>query len=101
MPKGKPAMPAWLKGRGAELWDEILGFAYWLTIADSYKLASWCDRQAEYEKPTKRKKWTAADRREHRSAGTELWLDITTLTRMGGLKSGDDEKKDPAAKYLA
>src|SRR5690242_3574636 len=69
-PGGEPVKPKWLKGRGAALWDEVLGFVFWLTIADSYKLAAWCDRQADFEK--NRKTWTAADRREHRSLGSEL-----------------------------
>src|SRR5436190_2747711 len=65
-PGGKPIKPKWLKGRGATLWSEVMGFAFWLTQADSYKLAAWCDRQADFE--NNREHWTAADRREHRSA---------------------------------
>ena len=42
-------MPAWLEGRGAELWREVIGFAAWLTVADGYKLAAWCDRQSDFE----------------------------------------------------
>jgi hypothetical protein len=40
-PGGKPIKPKWLKGRGATLWNEVVGFAFWLTQADSYKLAAW------------------------------------------------------------
>src|SRR5579859_6127075 len=75
MPEGKPVKPNWLKGRGSALWDEVMAFAFWLTLADSYKLAAWCDRQADFERERKRKTWKAADRREHRSAGSELGLD--------------------------
>lgn len=97
-PEGKPVRPKWLKGRGAALWDEVLAFAFWLTVADSYKLAAWCDRQAEFER--KRKQWTAADRREHRTAGTELGLDPSARARMGS--PGDAKPaKDPASKYFA
>ena len=79
---GDPVKPAWLAGRGVELWDEVMTFAFWLSRADSYKLAAWCDRQAEFEKSRKRQKWTAADRREHRSLGTELGLDPSSRARM-------------------
>jgi len=71
----QPLKPGWLTGRGSEIWDEVLAFTSWLTVADSYKLASWCDRQAEFESATTRRKWTASDRREHRSAASELGLD--------------------------
>lgn len=110
---GDPVKPTWLIGRGAELWDEVLGFGFWLSLADSYKLAAWCDRQAEFEKPRKRAKWTASDRREHRSLGSELGLDPSSRARMAlndpsangrrvapSKPSEASEKKDPAAKYL-
>lgn len=109
---GDPVKPTWLEGRGAELWTEVLGFAFWLSLADSYKLAAWCDRQAEFEKPRRRQKWTASDRREHRSLGSELGLDPSSRARMAlndpGARSRrtaptdtpDGKKKDPASKYL-
>src|SRR6267142_2232344 len=75
MPEGKPRKPAWLLGRSAQLWHEVLGFAFWLTVADSYKLAAWCAAESDFENPRKRSKWTASDRREHRAAGSELGLD--------------------------
>ena len=70
---GKPSKPAWLAGRGAELFEEIVGFATWLTLGDSHKLANWCDRHAEYEKD-KGATWTASDRSDHRAAASELGL---------------------------
>jgi hypothetical protein len=74
-----------------------MGFAFWLTQADSYKLAAWCDRQADFE--NNREHWTAADRREHRSAGSELGLDPASRTRLGALK--DPRRKDDlASKYF-
>jgi phage terminase small subunit len=95
---GKPVVPKWLKGRGAEIWCDVLAFATWLTVADSYKLASWCDRQAEFERS--RRKWSAADRREHRAAGSELGLDPSSRTRMPNRSPADAENpfsrfKDP------
>ena len=99
MPTGKPVRPRWLKGRGAALWDEVLTFAFWLTEADSYKLCAWCDRQSDFEKSAKRKEWTAADRREHRSAGSELGLDPSSRARMGA-KTDGGKTEDPAAKYF-
>jgi hypothetical protein len=71
---GKPVKPKWLIGRGAELWDEVLTFAFWLTMAESYKLAAWCEGQAEFESLNKRRKWSASDRREHRAAASELGI---------------------------
>ncbi|MBN9529692.1 MAG: hypothetical protein J0H82_26030 [Alphaproteobacteria bacterium] len=97
-PGGKPVKPKWLKGRGSALWDEVMQFAFWLSVADSYKLAAWCDRQAEFERD--RRMWTAADRREHRSAGSELGLDPSSRSRMGTPRDDDKKKDDPAAKYF-
>lgn len=96
-PGGAPTMPKWLKGRGALLWEEVVRFAFWLTQADSYKLASWCDRQADFERL--RKQWTAADRREHRAAGSELGLDPSSRARMGAKDTGG-KKDDPAKGYF-
>ena len=110
--RGGPAKPAWLTGRGAEVWREVVGFAYWLTRADSYMLADWCDREAAKENPRKRAKWTASDRREHRSLGSELGLGASSRARMAlndpgakGRRTPDDKpdgktKADPAQKYL-
>lgn len=97
VPQGDPVKPKWLKGRGAALWVEVMGFAFWLTLADSYKLGAWCDRQADFER--KRKTWTAADRREHRSAGSELGLDPSSRARMGTKPHGAKDK-DPAEGYF-
>jgi phage terminase small subunit len=98
-PGGKPAKPHWLKGRPAELWDEVLGFAFWLTQADSYKLAAWCDRQAEFEKPKTRREWTAADRREHRSLGSEIGLDPASRARLGH-SAGGKLTKTPTSRFF-
>jgi phage terminase small subunit len=98
-PEGLPVPPKWLKGRPLALWAEVLAFAFWLTIADSYKLAAWCDRQAQFEKKTTRDGWTAADRREHRSLGSELGLDPASRARLG-TKGADGQKKDASAKYF-
>lgn len=80
MPQGKPVKPAWLTGRGAELWDEVSGFAFWLGRADSYKLAAWCDGQAGFESPKKRREWTASDRREHRGGCVGTWDRLSSMT---------------------
>jgi phage terminase small subunit len=98
MPTGNPIMPKWLRGRGAALWAEVMSFAFWLTEADSFKLAAWCDRQGEFER--KRKEWTAADRREHRAAGSELGFDPASRARMG-TKSYGAKSQDPAEEFLA
>jgi hypothetical protein len=98
-PGGEPVMPRWLRRqRSIALWDEVLGFAYWLTVADSYKLAMWCDRQADFERS--RKKWTVSDRREHRTLGSELGFDPSSRTRMGSPNAKSKQQQDPAAKYF-
>ena len=88
MPEDPLAKPKWLEGRGAQLWDELVRVAFWLREPDSYKLAAWCDRQAEFEKRECRAKWTAADRREHRSLGSELGLDPSSRARIGMAPNG-------------
>lgn len=99
MPAGSPVRPAWLRGKRAlALWDELARIAFWLTEADSYKLAAWCDRQADFEIATRRKAWTAADRREHRSLGSELGLDPSSRARLGTEQRAP--KKDAADKYF-
>jgi hypothetical protein len=99
-PSGKPVRPKWLRGRGARLWEEVLAFATWLTVADSYLLATWCDRQAEFEKPRERREWTAADRREHRATASELGLAIAARSRMGQDPETEAAKRDPVHRYL-
>jgi hypothetical protein len=94
-PGGKPVKPQWLRGRGAELWDEVLTFATWLTIADSYKLAAWADRQADFERD--RTTWKSLDRREHRSSGSELGLDPASRQR---LAPGGTKQADPLDRYF-
>jgi phage terminase small subunit len=95
----KPEKPLYLKGRAAALWDEVLTFAFWLTFADSYKLAAWCESQAEFEVFRKRKMWSVAMRREHRSAGSELGFDPSSRTRLGNDPIGN-RSEDPAEKYF-
>lgn len=97
MPGGVPVRPAWLSGRGAELWAEVLRFGFWLTRADGYKLAAWCERQADFEDPEERRKWRAADRREHRAAGSELGFDPTARARIG---APPPAAKDESARFF-
>jgi hypothetical protein len=99
-PSGKPVRPKWLRGRATRLWTEVLSFATWLTIADSYKLAAWCDRQAQFENPRERREWTAADRREHRAAGSELGLDLSARSRMGHGPEDEAARLDPANEFF-
>lgn len=120
-PEGAPVKPKWLKGRGGELWAEVLQVAYWLTFLDSYKLAMWCDRQSDFENRKIKATWNASDRREHRSLGAELGFDPSSRAKMakddpaalgrrtGGVVNppppekapdGSGKKEDPASKYL-
>lgn len=97
-PGGRPIRPRWLRKRRAlALWDEVLTFAFWLTVADGYKLAAWCDRQAEFE--NSRSGWTASDRREHRSLGSELGLDPSSRARLGHSAGGKIPPK-PTSRFF-
>jgi phage terminase small subunit len=98
MPDGKPVPPGWLTGRALQLWQEVTAFATWLGRPDGFKLAAWCDRQADFERS--RKTWTAADRREHRSAGSELGLDPTSRARVGPCAAAPSAGYDPADEYF-
>jgi phage terminase small subunit len=98
-PAGRPAKPKWLKGRSAAIWDEVLVFAFWLTVADAFKLAAWCDQEADFEK--RRALWSAADRREHRAAGSELGFDPAARARMGAEPDVARRQNDPAEEFFA
>jgi phage terminase small subunit len=87
MSEDPPVKPEWLKGRGAELWDYLVRIAFWLREPDSFKLAAWCERQADFEKSKRRAEWTVADRREHRSLGSELGLDPSSRARIGMVRN--------------
>jgi hypothetical protein len=95
---GKPAKPKYLKGRSAELWDEVLESAVWLTTVDAYKLANWCQMEADRERNGE--KWSEARRREWRSAGSEMLLDPIARARMG-IKQDGATHKDPAEEFFA
>ncbi|HEX3948220.1 MAG TPA: hypothetical protein VHW95_00050 [Steroidobacteraceae bacterium] len=73
-PSSRPLKPTWLASRAAELFEEIAGFATWLTVADSDKLAAWCARHAEYEQSGKGASWPASARSDHRAAASELGI---------------------------
>lgn len=88
---GPPVKPAWLTGRAAELWDEVVLLAFWLTAADSYMLSDWCELRAEREKPGEFLKWSASDKREYRAIGSELGLAQASRSRMAIV--------DPGAKF--
>ena len=78
---GRPIKPTKLRGRAAQLWDEVVDVAWWLTAADGYKLHIWCALQAEFEKaPTK---MVAARISQLRAAGSELGLDPASRARLG------------------
>jgi len=98
-PGGVPVRPPGLSGRAAELWDEVLSFATWLTRADGYKLHAWCVRQAQFEED--HSAWTASDRREHRSSGGELGLDPASRQRLVGLTPAQSPPKREGDEYFS
>lgn len=98
--------PKWIKGvRIAELWDELTGMCWWLSVSDVYKIGNWCALQAEFEKAPG--KMSAARLNALRALGSELGLDPTSRARMGSMKgqrkaeSAKAEEADPSKKYFA
>jgi hypothetical protein len=93
---GKPKKPAYLRGRPAELWTELVAFCPWLTVVDGYKMAAWCILQTRIEElgsgmlPTMVAQW--------RILGCELGLDPSSRTRMPPSPAVD--ANDPAARFL-
>lgn len=70
---GRPIPPAWLKGRGLEIWREVLPHLPWLGPLDSYALAEWSYAQSELEAGG-RTEWSATRLVEHRRSGVELGI---------------------------
>lgn len=95
---GALVRPAKIRGRAAELWDEVAERAPWLSAADSYKLHVWCELQAEFERAPR--KMVAARIGQLRSAGSELGLDPGSRARLGKGNDGA-APQDPSAKYFA
>jgi hypothetical protein len=93
---GEPVKPPKLRGRPAQLGDEVAGFAFWLAAVDGYKLHIWCELQAEFEQRPDR--MLSSRIAQLRAVGSELGLDPASRAR---LKTGDAKgKKDPAAEFL-
>jgi hypothetical protein len=92
---GKPERPAYLAGRAAELWIEVVARAPWLGLADSYKLAGWCSLEAQLEEmgrgmlPALIAQW--------RILGHELGLDPSGRSR---LDVSEQSEPDPADRFL-
>jgi phage terminase small subunit len=98
-PDDAPVRPKYLKGKRAlEIWDEVLEFAFWLVIADSYKLAAWCNDQADFERNGKR--WATTAKRAHWSLASDLGLDPASRARLGG-GGGGRKPKDPAEDHFS
>ena len=103
LPQGEPApqgaaeKPDGLSGRPSLLWDQFIGRAYWLTWADGPKALIWCHLQAEFER--KPGKMVSSRIAQLRALGSELGLDPASRARLG-VRDGEQEREDPAAKYL-
>ena len=100
LPQGEPAVagvlvkPARLKGRAAQLWDEIAGAAPWLAPLDAYKLHLFVELQAQFEASPR--KMVAARIAQLRAVASEIGLDPSARARLGAARRDDD----PAAKYF-
>ncbi|MEQ9642515.1 MAG: hypothetical protein RIM84_20980 [Alphaproteobacteria bacterium] len=78
---GAPIRPTWLGTRAAKFWDEQAAIAWWLTGADSLKLAAWCALSAELSRGVGR--MTAARLGQWRALGSELGFDPAGRARLG------------------
>jgi hypothetical protein len=97
--EGKPRKPAYVRGRAAELWNELVEACPWLCRPDSYKMGVWCGLQAQIEEMGERA-MLAATLTQWRILGSDLGLDPGARVRMA---TGQDAVKadDPTARYLA
>jgi len=94
---GKPVKPKKCTGRPGQLWDEVVSRAPWLAAADSYKLHMFCALHAEFERSPA--KMIASRLSQLRALGSELGLDPSARTRVGG--SGAGKPKDPAEGHFS
>jgi len=92
---GSPVRPAKLKKREAELWDQYIETAFWLSSHDSAKAHQWCVLFAQWEK--KPSEMTAAYFGQLRYLGSELGLDPASRARLGG--NGKKEKPKKASYF--
>jgi phage terminase small subunit len=80
---GKPIKPPKIGKRANQLWDEVVSFAAWLTVVDSYKLHTWCELQAEFERAPS--EMISSRIALLRILGSELGLDPGSRARLGYL----------------
>jgi hypothetical protein len=95
-PEGRPIKPPKLKGRAAELWDQVAGYP-WLTEADSFTLHIWAQLQAQFERTPVA--MIASRIAQLRAVAGELGLNPPARARLGTDGKRQDEL-DPAAKYF-
>lgn len=108
--EGVPKKPSWVKGRVAEIFDEVVSVAPWLKSSDSIKLALLAELYSRFEKPKLRAKMKATDFREIRNAAGELGLDPMSRARFGQpptkptkptpIGRNGDQQKAAGSKYL-
>ena len=92
--------PEYLEGRAAEIWDKWASRAWWLGDVDCFKLAGFCNLQAEMEENPR--EMIASRITQWRMLGTELGFDPSARTRIEGLGSygkhatpSSEDGKDP------
>ena len=94
-PDGVPVMPEWLSERARALWAQHADIAFWLTAADSMKLAVFCGLAAEIQtdlagiKTSRIALW--------RSLGSDLGFDPSGRPKLTG---GSRKPKTAASRFF-
>ena len=98
-PEDAIARPKGLRGKAAQLWDQFIARAAWLTWADGPKALIWCHLQAEFER--KPGEMVASRIAQLRALGSELGLEPASRARIGAGRDDADRRTDPADEFLA
>jgi hypothetical protein len=93
--EGPIERPSRLSGRAGELWDSVIGRAWWLSWADGPKALMWCYLQAEFEQSPN--SMIAARIAQLRGLASDLALDPAARARLG---AQSDKPRGPADKYF-
>ena len=94
-PEGVPVMPEWLSEAAREEWAFHSKEAFWLTRADSFKLAVYCELCAELKEDVR--EMTSARITNWRVLGCELGLDPASRPKLSG---GSRKPKTAASRFF-
>jgi hypothetical protein len=96
-PQGEIVMPAFLKKRALELWEQYAPKVIatgTMTVLDVHLLAEWCQLTVKME----RSRTTASERAQRRMIGGELGIGAASRAKIGA--GGKRGKVDPADEFF-